>query len=223
LLYHELSTVIREKNMQKQDHTTVDNMHNLRQNQSSSETALLESFEHNQVSDHDRAHQDHIQTRPRIQRTGTEMKANKTPLLVVISIVAIVAGIGTGYGGFKLQTKATTNVTSTGSGEIQQIAEEGKIKAGDVFGVNDEETFKDSAEGYLEIGGLNGEGSHKLLRAGGETQTVYLTSSITDLDQFDGMEVKVAGETFKGQKAGWLMDVGRVEVVSVKGEAPATN
>lgn len=210
--------------MQDESNTTVDNMNNLSQNQSSSEDAVLESFEHNQVSDHDRAHQDHIQTRPRMQSTGTDMKSKKTPLLVVLSVVAILAGIGTGYGGFKLQTKATTGgSTNVGSGEIQQVAQEGKVKAGDVFGVNDEETFKDSAEGYLEIGGLDGEGSHKLLRPGGESQTVYLTSSITDLDQFDGMDVKVAGETFKGQKAGWLMDVGRVEVVKVKGEAPSEN
>jgi hypothetical protein len=91
---------------------------------------------------------------------------------------------------------------------------------GDVFGVQDEKTFKDSAEGYLEIGGLDGEGSHKLLRPGGDSQTVYLTSSVTDLDKFDGMSVKVWGETFKGQKAGWLMDVGRVQIVSPQGEKP---
>jgi len=34
------------------------------------------------------------------------------------------------------------------------------------------------------------------------------------------MEVKIWGETFKAQKAGWLMDVGRVEIVNPDGEAP---
>jgi hypothetical protein len=34
------------------------------------------------------------------------------------------------------------------------------------------------------------------------------------------MEVKIWGETFKGQQAGWLMDVGRVEVIEVEGEQP---
>ena len=82
-------------------------------------------------------------------------------------------------------------------------------------------SFKDSAEGYLEEGGLEGEGSHKLLRPGGDSQTVYLTSSVTDLDELVGTEVRIWGETFKGQKAGWLMDVGRVEVLKVDAESPA--
>ena len=34
------------------------------------------------------------------------------------------------------------------------------------------------------------------------------------------MKVKVWGETFKGQTAGWLMDVGRVQVVELDAEPP---
>jgi hypothetical protein len=83
-----------------------------------------------------------------------------------------------------------------------------------VVGVEDTETFKDTAEGKLEKGGLNGEGSHHLVRPGGESQTVYLTSSIVDLDKFVGSKVKIWGETFAAQKAGWLMDVGRLEVLN---------
>lgn len=193
---------------------TVDSTDQLGKNQNS-ETSILKAFD---TSMHNTA-------APAIGRTTssetTPMTQNKTPLLLVLSLVAILAGVGTGYGGFKLQTKATTGTGPVGgSGEIQQVAE-GSVSAGDVFGVNDASTFKDNAEGYLEIGGLDGEGSHKLLRPGGISQTVYLTSSITDLDKFDGMEVKVSGETFKGQKAGWLMDVGRVEIVNVKGSAPS--
>jgi hypothetical protein len=151
-------------------------------------------------------------------------KINKKPmknmqLPLILAFVVILAGIGTGYGTANL--KANGGLPGTGGGEpIQQVAGS-DVNAGDVFGVQDEKTFKDSAEGYLEIGGLDGEGSHKLLRAGGEDQTVYLTSSITDLDKFKGMNVKVWGETFKGQKAGWLMDVGRVEIVNPQGSAPA--
>jgi hypothetical protein len=33
-----------------------------------------------------------------------------------------------------------------------------------------------------------------------------------DLDSFVGMDVKVWGITFQAEIAGWLMDVGRVEV-----------
>jgi hypothetical protein len=207
--------------MQDSSNTPVDNMTNLSQNQSSSEEAVLESFQHvNEATEP--TNQSNTQ---KPLHTGINMKSKKTNVLIVLSIVAILAGVGTGYGGFKLQTKATGEGTNVGggSGEIQQVATEGSVAAGDVFGINDKETFKDNTEGYLEIGGLDGEGSHKLLRPGGPSQTVYLTSSITDLDQFDGMEVKIAGETFKGQKAGWLMDVGRVEVVKVKGTAPSEN
>ena len=68
-------------------------------------------------------------------------------------------------------------------------------------------------EGNLESGGINGEGTHKLIRPGGDSQTVYLTSSVLDLNQFVGKKVKVWGQTFSAKKAGWLMDVGRVEVL----------
>jgi len=65
----------------------------------------------------------------------------------------------------------------------------------------------------LEQGGIEGEGSHKLTREGGESQTLYLTSTVVDLEQFVGRKVQVWGETFAAQKAGWLMDVGRVKVL----------
>lgn len=146
------------------------------------------------------------------------MQKNLT-MYLVLGVVAIVAGVGTGYGGYKLQAQSSSPVSRQSGADIQQVAGP-TISVGDVFGINDTNTFGDSAQGYLEAGGLNGEGSHRLLRPGGESQTVYLTSSITDLNPLVGMEVKVYGETFKGQKAGWLMDVGRVEVVKTKGTKP---
>lgn len=82
-----------------------------------------------------------------------------------------------------------------------------------VVGSADAKTFKDSAQGELESGGIDGEGTHKLIRPGGDSQTVVLTSSVLDLSQFEGKRVKVWGETFAAQKAGWLMDVGKVEVL----------
>jgi hypothetical protein len=149
------------------------------------------------------------------------MKKIKPQFLIILSIIAIIAGIGTGFGGYRLQAKnSPTQSGSNAGGELQQVAK-GKINDGDVFGVPDEKTFKDKAEGYLEAGGIDGEGSHKLVRPGGISQTVYLTSSVTDLNDFVGMDVKVWGETNKGQKAGWLMDVGRIEVVKTAGSAPS--
>lgn len=137
---------------------------------------------------------------------------------IILSVVAILAGLLTGYGVFRLQNKSGGQLTGKDA-PISQVAGD-QVAVGDVFGSPDTETFKDSAQGYLEAGGIDGEGSHKLLREGGETQTVYLTSSVTDLDKLVGMEVEVWGETFKAQKAGWLMDVGRVEVVKLDAQVP---
>ncbi len=148
------------------------------------------------------------------------MSRGKRPMALIIALVAVGAGVLTGMGAYKLKAKSGGSLTGGTKAPIAQVAGE-NVNAGDVFGIQDEKTFKDSAEGYLEIGGINGEGSHKLLRPGGVSQTVYLTSSVTDLSKFDGMSVKVWGETFKGQEAGWLMDVGRIQVVNPQGEKPA--
>lgn len=92
-------------------------------------------------------------------------------------------------------------------------AQTGEVTTGKSVGSADTKTFPDSAEGQLESGGLNGEGTHKLIRPGGDNQTVYLTSSVLGLDQFAGKKVKVWGKTYSAKKAAWLMDVGRVEVL----------
>lgn len=78
-------------------------------------------------------------------------------------------------------------------------------------GSNDTALFPDTTEGTLERGGINGEGTHHLVRPGGVSQTVYLTSSVLDLNQFMGKKVKIWGKTFAADKAGWLMDVGKVQ------------
>jgi hypothetical protein len=96
---------------------------------------------------------------------------------------------------------------------LKREVAENEITAGTQVGIRDEKTFKDTGEGQLQKGGINGEGSHHLVRPGGDSQTIYLTSSVIDLDQFIGRKVKVWGETIGAQKAGWLMDVGKLEVI----------
>ncbi len=152
----------------------------------------------------------------RTKKDQLDMKKVLKPLLILV-VVAVFAGVGTGYQVYRTVSSKDTGLPADGN--IQKVAGT-EINAGDVFGSTDEKTFKDSAEGYLEQGDPDDEGTHKLLRPGGEMQTVYLTSSVTDLDKLVGMEVKVWGETFKGQKAGWLMDVGRVRVEKVDGDSP---
>lgn len=124
---------------------------------------------------------------------------------LVLILVLVGAGAGTGY--FLSVREGTVNQP------VARDIEEGEIEPGTIVGIADEKTFRDSAEGKLEKGGIEGEGSHHLVRPGGESQYVYLTSSIVDLDKFVGRKVEVWGETFSAQKAGWLMDVGRVKVL----------
>lgn len=142
-----------------------------------------------------------------------EIKKNmKKKILLGFSIVlTILLGVGTGY---VLALKKTGSLDYLKEAGLKRQLEEGaKIGKGTKVGVADEKTFRDNAEGKLEKGGVNGEGSHRLIRPGGESQNVYLTSSVIDLDQFVGRKVKVWGETFAAQKAGWLMDVGKLEVL----------
>ena len=147
----------------------------------------------------------------------TEQRSMMRSVLPVI-FIAITLGVGAGYVlSSKIVGTSTvkTATTSTVSGDKNAA-----LKVGDVFGNPDEKTFKDSAEGVLLVGGVNGEGSFHVVREGGESQNVYLTSSVLDLNQFVNHKVKVWGETFKAQRAGWLMDVGRVQVVELNAQLP---
>ena len=80
----------------------------------------------------------------------------------------------------------------------------------------DNRTFRDFAEGVIQKRPDSKdteeyvEGTHLLIRDG--AIPVALTSSVVDLNQYEGKKVKVFGETQKAIKEGWLMDVGRVEV-----------
>lgn len=127
----------------------------------------------------------------------------------VVFAVLILLGIGSGYllATFK---HSTTSPTASSSSSVTA----GKAVAkGDIVGSQDEKTFKDSAEGLLKPGGINGEGAYHLERPGGASQNVYLTSSVIDLSLYENHKVKVWGQTNAAQTAGWLMDVGRLQVL----------
>lgn len=133
---------------------------------------------------------------------GGRQKLPKQMLIGALVIVA--AGILSGY---------VLSSSFSKSGRPMLPAQGGISTSGKSVGSSDTKTFPDSAEGQLEAGGIDGEGTHKLIRPGGDSQTVYLTSSVLDLNQFVGKKVKVWGQTFSAKKAGWLMDVGRVETL----------
>lgn len=129
---------------------------------------------------------------------------SKSNLFIIVGILIILAGGITGF--FLAKPNSSVSDTSVAAGKDV-------VKTANEIGSTDTKTFKDQATGTIEKGGLNGEGTHKLIREGGPSQTVYLISSVIDLDELVGKKVEVFGQTLKAQKVGWLMDVGRVKIV----------
>lgn len=130
-----------------------------------------------------------------------ETKIMNTKVIIGVYVVLILLGIGTGY--------LLAGRAGAGPGAAPKT-----IQTEKVVGSTDTKTFKDSAEGIIEAGGSNGEGSHKLIREGGPSQTAYLISSVVDLDQYAGKKVRVWGQTMAAKKVSWLMDVGKLELLS---------
>jgi len=139
----------------------------------------------------------------------TGLKEIIVPVLVILVIIGV--GTLTGYFISKKGNKAATGPTETKNliGGAQQVSSSNEV------GIKDEKAFKDTSQGKIEVNDNKNvtEGSYKLTRPGGPSQTAYLTSSVLDLEQFKGKCVQIWGETFAGQKAGWLMDVGRVKIL----------
>lgn len=128
-----------------------------------------------------------------------------TPKLLIALIIAVILGLGSGY--------ALSKRAAVGVDTAEGPASSSKIGKGTTVGSGDTKIFKDVAEGILKSGGIDGEGAFHLVRPGGDSQNVYLTSSLVDLSIFLDRKVKVWGETQQAKVAGWLMDVGRVEVL----------
>ncbi|MBU1000819.1 hypothetical protein KKE78_05520 [Patescibacteria group bacterium] len=127
---------------------------------------------------------------------------NPIRLILGVVVVALVLGTLTGY---ILSTKSSDGLKSAAlSTRTPESAQQ------------DTRTFKDFAEGTIEVKllpteGEYTEGTHSLIREG--AVSVALTSSVVDLSLFEGKKVKIFGETQKALKEGWLMDVGKVEEV----------
>jgi|SRR5581483_9104640 len=130
-----------------------------------------------------------------------------TPKYLIVLVILLIVGAAVGYFITK-QQNTSVNATLPTAGSSNSAA----IKKGDVFGANDTSAFKDTAEGQLEPGGVGDEGQYHLVRPGGQSQYVYLTSSTVDLSKLVGRQIKVWGATQKAQNVGWLMEVGKVEV-----------
>lgn len=127
--------------------------------------------------------------------------------ILLILLVTAFVGLGSGY----LLSKSSAKSGSTGL--VDKMVNKAAVKKGQTFGSDDMTIYTDMAEGVLKEGGVADEGQYHLVRPGGESQNVYLTSSLVDLAKFIDRKIKVWGQTQKAQKAGWLMDVGKVEVL----------
>ena len=138
---------------------------------------------------------------------GFKSKSTSLFSMKLLSILLVVALLGAGTGYFLAQSSSDSSLTPgkrlLGSG----------VEKGKTYGEGEIEEFKDVAEGTLKEGGIEGEGQYHLVRPGGDSQNVYLTSSHVDLSLFIDHKVKVWGATQTAQHAGWLMDVGRVQVL----------
>lgn len=126
-------------------------------------------------------------------------------LFVLLLMAAL--GVGTGY------AAAAFTAQPGKKSAIPQALNPNAPQKGQSFGVEDTAEYKDTAEGVVKEGGIEGEGQYHLERPGGESQNVYMTSSTVDLSKFVDKKIKVWGATQAAQTAGWLMDVGKVEVL----------
>lgn len=140
-------------------------------------------------------------TQPSIKTASFDIK--KSWPLVVGSFAVVLAGVLTAW---LLSTKIMARpVGSTSAAPGTKVTSNGA-------GVLDPKVKYDNAVGTLVAGGIGNEGTHHLERDGGPVKNVYLTSSVIDLQSFVGKKVEVWGETLSSKKAGWLMDVAKIQV-----------
>ena len=131
-----------------------------------------------------------------------EEYSSMNTIIIGVYVILLILGVGTGY----LLSGGKSGTSTSGQAG-------GMVNTKTVVGSTDATTFKDSAEGTIEKRGFDGEGTHKLIREGGPSQTAYLLSSVVDLDSYAGKKVRVWGQTIAAKKAQWLMDIGKIEML----------
>ena len=144
-------------------------------------------------------------TTPTVIKPLPKKNLKTTVFYGLTALMIVLAGVATGW----VLSGASKKGSDAVSGQVAPGVRQGPKEAG----IADESTFRDTAEGILEAGGIDGEGTHHLIREGGPSKYVYLTSTVIDLESFVGKTVQVWGETISAQKAGWLMDVGKIKVI----------
>jgi hypothetical protein len=153
-----------------------------------------------------------------IDTTQSHITSQPKPIFPILIGLGIVLGLGLGILLARQGIQTTDSATSTLTGDMPE--DPSAVKVGKIYGSQDEDIFPDKAEGIVVAGGVNGEGSHHLVRPGGDSQNVYISSSVVDLDTLVGARVQVWGQTMSAKKAGWLMDVGRLKLLELDAPMP---
>ncbi len=141
-------------------------------------------------------------SQPLVKKIPQSNSKKNTLFLILGAFIVVVLGIATGWfmSGMGKSTGSSSEVaTVTQSGEV--------VEAGNA---SEED---DTAEGVLNEGGIEGEGTHFLDRDAGPDKMVYLTSTAVDLQSFVGKKVQVWGKTLASDNAPWLMDVGKIKAL----------
>ena len=137
------------------------------------------------------------------------LKSGKLLKILPVVIIILIITIGVISGLVMSSVNKAKNLQSSGVQDPENLSPEVKESFA--------QTFRDESEGIIEKNDQldkYAQGTHKLIRPGGESQTAYLTSSVLDLDTYLGKKVKIFGETFGSSQVGWLMDVGKVEILN---------
>jgi len=137
-----------------------------------------------------------------INNTNNNLPLSK--FLILLIFTGLIGGL-IGFGAAKLLPSDKSKSLTAGSITNTKVEK--------TVGLADKKTYKDQAEGTLREGGIDGEGNFHLERQGGTSQNVYLTSTTVDMTPYIGKKIRVWGQTFTAEKAGWLMDVGLVEIL----------
>lgn len=146
-----------------------------------------------------------LEDKPEAQiKSSSKPNAKKwTSILITVLVVFVAIILG----------RVAAQFTVKSNGSLPQVTYTQQTGLGDKnFGQKNEKLCPDKAEGTLKPGGIDGEGTHHLVRKGGKDQYVYLTSSTVDLSKVQNKKVLVWGKTYAAQTAGWLMDVCYLEI-----------
>ena len=94
--------------------------------------------------------------KPSVLKKFPKKISKKTALYALASLLVILLGVGSGWALSGMKTFGSKEPSSAGAPGAETGAKEA--------GIADEATFRDSAEGTLEKGGVDGEGTHHLVR-----------------------------------------------------------